>query len=55
MRGWTWPQATDVFVGNPNRILVAQKGELPLSSESISRRMVIGIAVAVAIFYPSER
>ena len=28
--GWTWSQATDVFVETPDRVLVAQKGELPV-------------------------
>ena len=27
--GWTWSQATDVFAESPDRVIVAQKGELP--------------------------
>ena len=33
--GWTWSQATDVFVESPDRILVAQKGELPVLPDRI--------------------
>jgi peptidylamidoglycolate lyase len=33
--GWTWSQTTDVFAENPDRILVAQKGELPVLPESL--------------------
>ena len=36
--GWTWSQATDVFVENPDRILVAQKGELPVLPRQIPLR-----------------
>ena len=28
--GWTWSQATDVFPESPDRVIVAQKGELPV-------------------------
>jgi len=28
--GWTWSQATDVFVETPDRVIVLQKGELPM-------------------------
>ena len=28
--GWTWSQSTDVFPESPDRVLVTQKGELPL-------------------------
>ncbi|MBF8301414.1 MAG: hypothetical protein HW394_1784 [Acidobacteria bacterium] len=28
--GWTWSQATDVFAESPDRVIVAQKGELPV-------------------------
>ena len=28
-KGWTWSQATDVFAESPDRVIVAQKGELP--------------------------
>ena len=35
--GWTWSQATDVFVESPDRILVAQKGELPVLPANIPR------------------
>ena len=31
--GWTWSQATDVFVETPDRVIVAQKGELPVLPE----------------------
>jgi peptidylamidoglycolate lyase len=27
---WTWSQATDVFAESPDRVIVAQKGELPV-------------------------
>ena len=27
--GWTWSQSTDVFPESPDRVIVAQKGELP--------------------------
>jgi hypothetical protein len=33
--GWTWSQATDVFPESPDRIIVAQKGELPVLPERI--------------------
>jgi len=28
--GWTWSQATDVFIESPDRVIVTQKGELPV-------------------------
>ena len=28
--GWTWSQATDVFPESPDRVIVTQKGELPV-------------------------
>jgi hypothetical protein len=28
--GWTWSQSTDVFAESPDRVIVAQKGELPV-------------------------
>jgi DNA-binding beta-propeller fold protein YncE len=28
--GWTWSQATDVFAESPDRVIVTQKGELPV-------------------------
>src|SRR5690348_9099168 len=28
--GWTWSQATDIFPESPDRVLVTQKGELPV-------------------------
>ena len=27
---WTWSQSTDVFAESPDRVIVAQKGELPV-------------------------
>ena len=30
--GWTWSQATDVFAESPDRVFMAQKGELPVLS-----------------------
>ena len=35
--GWTWSQSTDVFVESPDRVIVAQKGELPVLPMEISR------------------
>src|SRR5262245_65089305 len=29
-QGWTWSQSTDVFPESPDRVIVAQKGELPV-------------------------
>ena len=29
-QGWTWSQSTDVFAESPDRVIVAQKGELPV-------------------------
>src|SRR6266550_650080 len=29
-QGWTWSQSTDVFPESPDRVLVTQKGELPV-------------------------
>jgi hypothetical protein len=29
-QGWTWSQATDIFPESPDRVIVAQKGELPV-------------------------
>ena len=33
--GWTWSQATDVFPESPDRIIVAQKGELPVLPQRV--------------------
>ena len=35
--GWTWSQATDVFAESPDRVIVAQKGELPVLPDQIPR------------------
>jgi peptidylamidoglycolate lyase len=35
--GWTWSQATDVFPDGPDRILVAQKGELPVLPSRVEK------------------
>ena len=35
--GWTWSQATDVFAESPDRVIVAQKGELPVLPAGAAR------------------
>ena len=35
--GWTFSQSTDVFAETPDRVLVAQKGELPVLPDQIPR------------------
>src|SRR5215204_7241868 len=34
--GWTWSQATDVFPESPDRVIVAQKGELPVLPQRVA-------------------
>lgn len=35
--GWTWSQATDIFPESPNRLIVTQKGELPVLPAQVRR------------------
>jgi len=50
-KGWTWSQATDVFPESPDRVIVAQKGLLPVLPQRVETTWLPQIGPSLR--YPS--